>query len=88
MGSGIHYSLKHLPIIHLIKIFAYSLKSILLFIKKILKILDPSLFVPYPCLLGWFFTHWLTNYLNHNTQEMPFCFPCACVGLHGHVFTF
>ena len=25
-GSGIHYSLKILPIIHLIKIFCYSLK--------------------------------------------------------------
>ena len=35
-GSGIHYykSLKDLPIIHLIKIFAYSLKSTPLFIKK------------------------------------------------------
>ena len=32
-GPGIHYSLKKLPIIHLIKIFAYSLKSIPLFIK-------------------------------------------------------
>ena len=21
-------------------------------------------------------------------QEIPFCFPCACVGLHGHVPTF
>ena len=32
-GPGIHYSLKILPIIHLIKIFAYSLKSTPLFIK-------------------------------------------------------
>ena len=32
-GPGIHYSLKILLIIHLIKIFAYSLKSIPLFIK-------------------------------------------------------
>ena len=32
-GPGIHYSLKKLPIIHLIKIFAYSLKSIPLFIR-------------------------------------------------------
>ena len=31
--SVIHYSLKNLPIIHLIKLFAYSLKSIPLFIK-------------------------------------------------------
>ena len=30
--SGIHKSLKILPIIHLIKTFAYSLKSIPLFI--------------------------------------------------------
>ena len=35
-GSGIHYSLKNLPIIHLIKIFAYSLKSFSLFIKNVL----------------------------------------------------
>ena len=34
-GSGIHYSLKNLPITYLIKIFAYSLKSILLFIKNL-----------------------------------------------------
>ena len=31
-GSGIHYSLKNLPIIHLIKIFGYSLKQDQLFI--------------------------------------------------------
>ena len=32
-GSGIHYSLKNLPIIHLIKILGYSLKKDQLFIK-------------------------------------------------------
>ena len=35
-GSGIHYSLKHFPFFHLIKIFAYSLKSIPLFIKMLI----------------------------------------------------
>ena len=33
-GSGIHYSLKNLPIIHLIKILGYSLKLDQLFIKR------------------------------------------------------
>ena len=42
-GSGNHYSFKNLPIIYLIKVFAYSLKSILLFIIKldILKSYNP-----------------------------------------------
>ena len=35
-GSGIHFSLKLLPIIHLFKIFAYSFKSIPLFIKSLI----------------------------------------------------
>ena len=33
-GSGVHYSLKVLPIIHLIKILGYSLKLDQLFIKS------------------------------------------------------
>ena len=56
MGVGVWYSLfiKKLPIIHLIKNFAYSLIPHCLF---------PT---PVPGLrpLGWFFTHWLTNSLN------------------------
>ena len=34
VGSGIHYSLKIRPIIHLIKILGYSLKYDKLFIKS------------------------------------------------------
>ena len=114
-GSDIHYSYKKLPIIHLIKIFAYSLNSIPVFIKNLIFLclinksyiphcLFPTL-VPRLWPLGWLFTHWLTNSLNekkHNMafngiilcpitslninvlfydklQEMPFCFPCACI---------
>ena len=65
-GTGIHYSLKNLPIIHLIKMFAFSLKSIPLFIKILI---FSSLFKNSICIivcflaffpaclrpLGWFF---------------------------------
>ena len=74
--SGIHYSLTDLPIIHLIKFFAYSLKSIPLFIKtlsyiclviesKVPHCLFPTL-VPGLRPLGWFFTYWVTKSLNDN----------------------
>ena len=77
--SGIHYSLKYLLIIHLIKSFAYSLKSIPLFIKNLIFLsliikpyiphcLFPTL-VPHPRPLKWFFTHWLTNSLNDNIHR-------------------
>ena len=116
-GSGIHNSLKKMPISHLIKMFAYSLRSIRSFIKNfdifslIIKSYIPHcsvpILVPHDRSLCWFFTHWLTNSLNDNIhvafnsillcpktspnsydkmQEMPFCFPCACVGLHALVF--